>query len=417
MKVKWNERSTTRAVYVVITFTACLIVWFIGTKISALEGYLAAFMKALAPIIWGFVIAYLLNPVMKATEKLCSKLFERKAPHPKLCRMTATIVSIIFGLAVIIAVIAIIVPQFLESLMTIFNNMPTYWNNLYNWVDKLLISYPEIAVYANQAFESLQNTITNFTTDLLPKIGNYAVKLKDGAVSLVGGVLNFIIGFIVAVYFLADKEKFSAQVKKFLTAVFPEKTRELIFHIGRRTNKYVGDFLAGKILDSAIIGCICFVALKFMGIEYAVLISVIIGVTNVIPVFGPFIGAIPSGLLVLVTQPEKTIAFIIMIVILQQLDGNIIGPHILGDSTGLSAFWVMFAIFIGGGLFGFMGMLLGVPVFAVIYELTREFCEDMLKKKQLPAETSAYLPVPEEEPPKEKKPIKIPFVKGKGDKK
>ena len=390
MKVNWNSKYTTISIYSIITFAVCLGMVLVVYKFSAIAGVLKAALATVYAIVWGVVIAYLLNPVMMSVEKLAKKLIEKKKPHPKLCRTISTAAAIIFGMAAISALVAIIVPQVLDSLMNIFNNAQNYMNNIYAWVNTTLAEYPEIVTYINTQLDSVEAAVLSAVNNLIPKVGDWAVKIKDGAIGLLVGLKDFLIGFIVAVYLLMDKEKFLAEGRKITAALFPEKVGKEILRICGRTHKSISGFISGKILDSFIIGMICFVAMKVMKLEFPVLISTIVGVTNVIPFFGPFIGAIPSALLLFISAPSQTLPFILMILVLQQFDGNILGPHILGDSTGLPAVWVMFAIFLGGGLFGFPGMVLGVPLFAVIYSFTEEIIEALLRRKGLPEATDAY---------------------------
>ncbi len=238
--------------------------------------------------------------------------------------------------------------------------------------------------------DTIQTKLLEFANSIIPKLGDLSIKVKDGAIDFVIALKDFIIGFIVAIYLLISKETFIAQTRKVMYAIFPKNVGKSILRVSARINSTLSGFLSGKLVDSFIIGTICFIVMRIFSWDFAVLISVIIGVTNIIPFFGPFFGAIPSALLLLMAAPKQVIPFVIFIIILQQVDGNIIGPKILGDSTGLSPFWVMFAIFVGGGLFGFAGMLLGVPIFAVVYELFREFVEYLLKKKKLSHRTSDY---------------------------
>ena len=197
--------------------------------------------------------------------------------------------------------------------------------------------------------------------------------------------------FHATVYLLIGKETFVGHGKKIVYAVLPSKYGNVVIHTMRITNQMFGGFVSGKILDSVIIGVICYVGLMILGMPYSLLVAVIVGVTNVIPFFGPFIGAVPSFILIALAEPVKGLYFLIFVLALQQVDGNIIGPKILGDSTGLSSFWVVFAILVGGGLFGFMGMLLGVPTFAVIYYLIREAVAYILRRRSLPEETRDYI--------------------------
>jgi predicted PurR-regulated permease PerM len=239
-------------------------------------------------------------------------------------------------------------------------------------------------------FEDIKNALISFVNGLIPKIGDIFLKLKDSAISLVNIIKDFFVGIIVAIYFLLDKEHFQAQMKKVVYAIFPQRFSEGFFRVCDHTNRSLSGFISGKIIDSIIIGILCFICMTIMQLDYTLLISVIVGVTNIIPVFGPFFGAIPSALLLLMTSPKQVIPFVILIIVLQQLDGNVIGPKILGSSTGLSAFWVMFAILLGGGLFGFGGMLLGVPIFAVIYSLIEEFINFLLERKNMSTNTADY---------------------------
>lgn len=417
MKIDWNSKYTTICVYVVITFSVCLVILGVAANLSAIAGVASSIVKVLQPVIWGFAIAYLLNPFMKAVERLLKKLLERKKPHPKLCRGLACGAAVIFGLAVVVAVIMIIVPQVIRSLLSIFQSFPTYMNNIYDWANKALAEQPDMLNYINNSLEQIQSKVIETINSLVPKIGDIIVKLKDSAFSIIGGIGNFLIGFIVAVYFLVDKEHFGAQVKKAVAAIFPPKAYDSILRVSARTNRQVVNFLSGKIIDSVIIGFICFVVMTILGMEYPVLISTIIGITNIIPFFGPFIGAVPSALLLLVSVPDQFLPFVIMVVLLQQFDGNILGPQILGDSTGLSPFWIMFSIFVGGGLFGFPGMLLGVPIFAVIYELLSDLVAHILIIKELSPETTDYYPVPGAEPEEDTKKRKLLFRSGKSKEK
>ena len=238
-----------------------------------------------------------------------------------------------------------------------------------------------------QGSAALQNWIKQ---DLLTKVNEVMSNLTVGVINFVSEILSFLIGLIVSIYILFSKETFSAQSKKIVYAVFRTDHANMILHLTKKSNEIFGGFIIGKIIDSLIIGVLCFFGLTILKMPYILLISVIVGVTNVIPFFGPYIGAIPSTILILLNNPIKGVYFLIFILVLQQLDGNVIGPKILGNSTGLSAFWVVFSILIGGGLFGFVGMIMGVPTFAVIYYIITMLINHLLEKKKLPLLTSQY---------------------------
>lgn len=390
LKIDFNRKYNTISAYCIITFAICLALVLICIGFPTISGYIKAFFKVIAPVTWGVVIAYVCNPIMKFFERTASKLLCKKKPHPKLCRYLSVFVSMFLLIAVITLLLTLIIIQVRDSLMEILYNIPAYISQLETLATKLLGDYPEIVNELEAQLETIQPKLIEFANNIIPKLGDLSVKLKDGAIDFVIALKDFIIGFIVAIYLLISKETFIAQARKVMYALFPKNLGRSILRVSARANSTLSGFLSGKLLDSFIIGTACFIVMTIFSWDFAMLISVIIGVTNIIPFFGPFFGAVPSALLLLMAAPKQVIPFVIFIIILQQVDGNILGPKILGDSTGLSPFWVMFAIFVGGGLFGFAGMLLGVPVFAVVYALFSEFVAYLLKKKRLSHRTSDY---------------------------
>ena len=260
------------------------------------------------------------------------------------------------------------------------------------WFEKILPDNAPWSKVLNQGFEQVSDFTQDWlNNDLLPQTKEILGSLTSGIFAVLRVTMNIVIGFIVAAYVLAEKEHFMGQGRKIVFALFSEKTGSNIIEKSRKCNEIFGGFVIGKIIDSLIIGVLTFVLLSIFKMPYTMLVSIIVCVTNVIPFFGPFIGAIPSFFLILLIDPTKALWFLLMIFLIQQLDGNVIGPKILGNSTGLSAFWVLFAILVAGGLFGFAGMLFGVPVFAIIYYLLSEWIRGKLKKKNLPLETENYM--------------------------
>lgn len=409
MKFDFNKKYTTIAAYTVITFSICLLLVVVVLNAGVISGYIKSVASVLAPVTWGIVIAYLANPIMKVIDKFLKKIFDKEKPHPKLTRGLATTFSLVLLLAVVVALIAILLPQVMDSIVGIANNFTVYIGNFQNWIYGLFEDYPQITEEINNVFNTIQPKIIETVNNIIPQLANMAVKLKDGAIVFIVALKDFVIGFVVAIYLLCGKERFLAQLRKLVCAVFPKDAAGSIFNIAAHTNKTLSGFISGKLIDSFIIGVITFISMTIMKMDFVALISVVIGVTNVIPFFGPFIGAIPCAFLLLVAAPKQVIPFVIFIIILQQFDGNILGPKILGDSTGLSSFWVMVAIFLGGGLFGFAGMLLGVPVFAVIYSLVSEFLDFLLAKKGVSTNTDDYMPLPETEKTPDKDEFKIKY--------
>ena len=368
---------------------------YMGDLVKAIR----SLMGILSPFIWGLVISYLLVPSMMMYER---KLFrplvasiKKRRPKvnlsKKLPRVLALILAEIVMLLLITALIYLIVPQVYDSISAIITNSPAYFESASKAIDNLLHDFPEIEMYATKVFGNITETLTKWATNtLLPSMENIVTNITTGVFSVVKAVYNIVIGMIVSIYILYNKEPFIAHYRKALYCIFkPEKARKISSALRFADRTFMG-FIVGKLLDSAIIGMICYVGCVVMRMPYDLLISVIIGVTNIIPFFGPFIGAIPSALLVLLVDPKMCLWFVIFIIVLQQIDGNIIGPKILGTSIGINGFWVLFSIVFFGGLFGFWGMLLGVPTFVIIYTAVERAVNRKLESRDLPTDASVY---------------------------
>lgn len=399
LKIDFNRKYNTISAYCIFTFAICLIFVIVCLKSSVIGGYISEFFRVIAPVTWGVVIAYICNPLMKFFERVFAKVIEKKKPHPKINRCLSIAVSLILLVAVLSALLAVVIIQVRDSIMEILNNIPNYITQLEELITKWLGDYPEVVKYVESQLETIQPKLIDYANNMLNSLGDISIKLKDGAIGFLVAIKDFVIGFIVAIYLLYSKETFAAQARKIVYAFFPRSMSKTVLRISSKANLTLSGFISGKLLDSLIIGILCFICMSIMKMEFTALISVIVGVTNVIPFFGPFFGAIPSAFLLLISAPKQVIPFVIFILILQQFDGNILGPKILGDSTGLTPFWVMFAIFVGGGLFGFGGMVLGVPVFAVIYALISEIVSFLLKKKRLSHRTKDYIEFDINNPP------------------
>ena len=359
---------------------------FFLSRFELVSGALGKIASILMPIIYGAVLAYLMLPIYNKT-RACTTLklktvMKSESAIGKLAKMAGTLVSLIVLFAIVAGLFSMIIPQIYTSIIGLQESIGEYINNLTLWMTKLFEDNPDVqqAVmpYYEQAVEEFQKWLTE---KLVPNMSMIIGQLSTGLLNVVTVVKNILIGVIVMVYFLNIKDTLAAQSKKIIYSVFKLKEANRIVSEVRFAHGVFGGFITGKLLDSLIIGIMCFFALKFLKMPYVLLISVIIGVTNVIPFFGPFIGAIPSAFLILLVSPVKCLYFLIFILILQQFDGNILGPKILGDSTGLPSFWVLFSILLFGGLMGFVGMIIGVPTFAVIYRLTSMYVSNSLVKK------------------------------------
>lgn len=351
-----------------------------------------------SPFIYGLVIAYLLCPIYNAIVRrmygLTKDRWGSRKGALRYARIMATIVSLLVLFGVVGGLFALILPETIRSITGLVQTMPTRVNALIDWIMSMSVNEnnPEMAT----AIEAVINHATDSFVDwaentLLPSLGDYMSKTFLGVWVTLKTVMNLLIGVIVCVYFLNSKEKFKAQAKKTIMALFSKEKADDLFELANYTNMQFGGFINGKIIDSAIIGVLCFILMTIIGLPYTVLVSTIVGITNIIPFFGPFIGAIPGTLIILLESPIQALYFVLLIFALQQFDGNILGPKILGETSGLASFWVMFAILVGGGLFGFPGMILGVPTFAVIYHYSSKFLSKKLKRKNMPEVTEEYM--------------------------
>ena len=403
MDEKWKDYFYKGAA-VFLTVAMCILFFFVVFRFDDLRKYIGIVIKILMPFIYGGVIAYILSPVcgwferhladLAALDKKPEKTAEK---YRKFFKGISILLSLLLFCLIIYALVAMLVPQVINSILLLVEAMPGYIQTVSDWIEKLVQDNPVMLSYVEQYSADIMESVQNFAkVHLLPNINNIISGVSASLWTMVTMVKNLGIGLIVAVYLLNSRKIFRRQTKLVIHALLPYKEyppkkngkpveqradwmiREL--HI---LNVYLGGFIKGKLLDSLIIGLICMVFTACTNMPYAVLISVVIGVTNIIPFFGPFIGAIPSAILILMVSPIQCVYFVIFVIILQQFDGNILGPKILGNTTNLSSFWVLFAILLFGGVFGIVGMVIGVPVFAFIYQLIREWVLDRLEEQKL----------------------------------
>lgn len=343
-------------------------------------------------VIWGLVFAYVMNPILKLIEKLLKKLLGRtnmtERTVNKLSRILGVLLAVLTFLAIIYGLLAMVLPELYESITTTFSpeNLQKYYDQITGWLSRTLQGTPlENWLVENDPLRALQEWITE-KIDLFSTIGS----VVSGAYDVGKGLLNVIVGLVVSVYLLIDKERYISQFKKFMVAVFKGRWANKLFEIGRFTNRSFGGFMVGKVIDSFIIGLISYIGMLILGLPYALISSTFVGISNIIPFFGPLIGIVIGGVLILLQSPSQALIFLIFEIILQQVDGNFIGPKILGGRMGISGFWVLFSITFFGSVFSFPGMLVGVPVFTVIYALCTEAVNNSLKKKNLTLNTGDY---------------------------
>lgn len=386
MKFYSNKKYNTIAIYAILVIAVSMLMVIAIFKFSTIAAIVKKILSILTPVFWGMALAFLLNPLMNTVEKTL-KNYVIKKPHPKLTRAISVATTVVFFIAVVCGLLYIVIPAFADSISSMTDNAKVIYNKLYDWTERFLSDNPELESIVKHKIDDFTSNLNSLFDKVQPMVDN----VLSGAWSFVNVLMDFALGFIVSIYILVSKETLQAQFKKLFVASFKRTTCTKIFRLSTMCCKTFGNFLTGKIIDSLIIGIMCFFGCWILDIPYYVLIAVIVGITNVIPYFGPFIGAIPCAALVLFVEPSKCIVFVIFIFILQQFDGNILGPKILGGVTGLPTFWVLVALFVGGGLFQAIGLLLAVPTCSVVYELVKESTRNKLRKKNLPTETKDYI--------------------------
>ena len=364
------------------TISGILIVLFylIIKNLPAIGNGIGVMLKALMPFLIGMLLALIMTPLRRWIEKKVMKNVHWRA---RTKRRVATLLCLIVVLLVLAAFFAIIMPQLISSLKSFAENLQSYIDSIEKALAKLSVSDPELLDNIQKMIRTGSDQLTSWLTGAQGGL----TKIISFSVSVVKNIINFFIGLIIMFYLLLDEEKFKHQVKKLAYGAFPEKAGDEIMYVGRLSVRMFNSFIAGKAVDSLIIGIVCWLVVTILQMPYAPMIGFIVGITNMIPVFGPFIGAIPCLIILLIINPWQSLEFLIFIIILQQIDGNIIGPHILGDSMGLPTLWVMFAIIVGGALFGVVGMFLGVPIFSVIYTLVANALNRRMMENQIDLNT------------------------------
>lgn len=355
---------------------------FVLFKMPVIISVLKGITEILKPFLYGVVFAYLLAPLCnKIEEKLFQFFPKAKAKARRFICFIAIVISLCVAIAVIWLIIMMIIPQVWDSVMKIIQMVPQKLIVVNNWIEHMLENQPELQAYFEEFSSQAESNIDSLlNVDTIQKVQSIINSLSVQLFGVLGVVKNIFLGLLISAYLLGSRKLFGAQAGLILHGVFSDKWAKIIEEEIRYTDKMFNGFLVGKIIDSAIIGLLCFAGTSIMGFEAPAFISVIIGITNIIPFFGPFIGAIPCGLLLLLENPMHCLYFIIFIFVLQQLDGNVIGPKILGNTTGVSSFWVLFAILLFGGMWGVVGMVIGVPLFAVIYDIIRKLVYRGLRK-------------------------------------
>ena len=425
-RFRWDKKYLYWGMTAFFVIAACILFYMLVSNLGWLGNVLHQLGSILSPFVWGLVIAYLLYPLMRIYQRslfrpLCRRLFKKsrepEKTRAKAARGLSVCLSIITLLVVIAGLIWLVVPQIYSSVEAIVANGSAYVTQVEDWLEKTLENYPQVEAALSGLFGDLSQGLFHWLSEnFLPEIKNLLAGVTMNLYYVLRGIYNVFVGIIVSVYVLYDREGFKARVKKVLYCIFSLEAAKRILQGIQFTNRVFMSYISGKLLDSLIVGVICYIGTLIMGTPYALLCSVIVAVFNLIPFFGPVIGAVISALIVLTDSPLKMLIYVIFVIILQQFDGNMLGPRILGSRVGVNGFWVLFSIIVGAGLFGFAGMLLGVPVFVVIYTFFRQLINRKLARSGLPADAAEYgaaryfdpesgkaVPKEDEEPVKPKK--------------
>jgi len=382
MKIEWNRKYTTIAIYAIIVILVGLLSAVFLFRFTAIAAKLKEITAVLLPFTIAILVSVLLNPLLDLVEKKLLGGIKKRSTRRKL----GILITYVLVLALVAWGVWYIIPRTLESIMSIYNAIPSYMDEIGGLLAVVIEKFPGGVLPAEivDMLEEAAQSVYQWLRGILPTV-------MVGITRITSGLFSFLVGIILSVYLLYEKELFFAQGKKIVYAFLPERSADVVVSTLRDGGQKIGGFISGKVLDSLIIGILCFIGMAIMDIPYIVLVSVVVGVTNIIPYFGPFIGAIPSVLFILTENPVKALWFAIFILALQQFDGNILGPRILGESTGLSSIWVIFAILFFGKHLGFVGMVFGVPLFAIIYALLKGLVQYCLWKRGKPLDTREYV--------------------------
>lgn len=397
MKMRMDKKYLYAGLTAFIVACCILIFYWVMGDWQNISSAISKFFVAVSPIIYAFVFAFLLAPICNFLEQKCflklgNKIHKtNKKKAKKFARTWSVTGALLFGILIIGVLLYMILPRTYDSIKGIVTMMPDYASKLIDKINKLAKSDSAIWNDLSAILNSLYDGITKWlNTKIIPNMGTLLTGVSSGVVSVFRVVFNTIVGLIITAYLLFSKEYFIAQLKKITYCIFKRKTANSIVETGSLTYELFGNYISARIVDSFIIGVLCYIGMIILKIPEPVLISVIVGITNIIPFFGPFIGAIPSALLLLLEDPIKCLVFVIFIFCLQQLDGNLIGPFLLGESMGLNKFWVMLALLVGG-MYGFLGMICAVPLFAVVYTILRTIVNNHLIKNEMPFDTKEYM--------------------------
>jgi predicted PurR-regulated permease PerM len=402
---RWDKKYLYWGVTAFLVIIGSIIFFLLLSRLSLIGGALRQIFSALSPILYGLVFAYLLNKLMTFFEvsfldSLGNRLSPKSGARAKsISRAFGVILTFIILVGLVGGILALVLPQIYGSIQSLIERLPDYYNSVRKWSDTVLAADPNLESAVAETFGNITDSLSKWLKEtILTRTDQIITNLTAGVFSVVKALVSIVIGFIVSIYLLHHKEKFGSQCKRLIFGFFKPQRANAILRNIRFLDRTVGGFILGKIIESLIVGLISYIFLVLFRMPYAVLIAVFLALTNLIPFFGVFIGAAPSALMILLEDPLKCLIFVIYIIVLHTFATNVLAPRVLGETIGLGGFWVLFAILLFGGLFGFWGLLLGVPVFAVIYAAVAGHNRNQLKEKNYPVETALYEKIVEIDP-------------------
>lgn len=396
MKKKFENKYIYAGITGFCVLAAVMICTFVFIHIDAVFSWINRLNSALMPVYIGLVIAYLLSPLVNKVERnifipLFYKITKKRKTVRSVSRAVSVAVVLLLSIVVLCWLIMLVVPEVVDSIVSLTDSLPGYYQKIVNSVNEMKGKHPEIAKQLTESAKAIYEPLFSLLQDKLVPTGTSAVAMiSDGLINAMGVLFNIVIGIIISIYLMAGKERFCAQAKRMLYSVLPIRYAESLLRLGRDINWSFAKFFSGKIIDSIIVAIFTFIVFSIAAMPYTALISVLVGVTNLIPFFGQYIGAIPSIVLVFLVSPVKGVICAVLIIVIFQIDGNILGPKIIGESIGLGSFWILFSILVFGSLFGILGMICAVPIFAVVYKTVKNWSADRLGRKGLPQNTESY---------------------------
>lgn len=396
MKKKFENKYIYAGITGFCVLAAVMICTFVFIHIDVVFAWIGRLNSALTPVYIGLVIAYLLSPLVNKVERnifipLFYKIMKKRKAVRSVSRAVSVTVVLLLSIVVLCWLIMLVVPEVVDSIISLTDSLPGYYQKIVNSVNEMKGKHPEIARQLAESTKAIYEPLFSLLQDKLVPTGTSAVAMiSDGLINAMGVLFNIVIGIIISIYLMAGKERFCAQAKRMLYSVLSIRYAESLLRLGKDVNWSFAKFFSGKIIDSIIVAIFTFIVFSIAAMPYTALISVLVGVTNLIPFFGQYIGAIPSIVLVFLVSPVKGVICAVLIIVIFQIDGNILGPKIIGESIGLGSFWILFSILVFGSLFGILGMICAVPIFAVVYKTVKNWSADRLGRKGLPQNTESY---------------------------